>query len=403
MAGAIRDAAGDSLRRPEWTQALDPVGPRVPEDNDRPSWVPEGAGDHFTTRVMKGVEAGINPAARKGRFRRKALGDEELVQGIREGRRGMLARGLTLVESNAMTHFDQAQRLIEALLPETGRSIRVGITGIPGVGKSTFIEALGTWLCDQGKKVAVLAVDPSSSVSGGSILGDKTRMEKLSRHENAFIRPSPSGGALGGVARKSRESILLCEAAGYEVILVETVGVGQSETLVRSMTDFFLLLMLAGAGDELQGLKKGIMELCDAIVVNKADGDNRPRANAARADYARVLHYLHPATPGWKPKALSASAVTHEGIPEVWQVIEQFGVEMAESGVFDQRRHDQARDWLHSILEEAARKFFFEDAAVREQLPEAARAVAAGDASVAAVARDLIEKYRESRRGTTEA
>ena len=271
-------------------------------DTYRPDWVPEDGGSQFSCRVMTGVEGVKDGAGTTGTAKapaRQKLTLDDYERGILEGNRMILSRAITLIESNAPKHFDPAQELVQRVLPHTGGAIRVGITGVPGVGKSTFIEALGCTLCQEGHKVAVLAVDPSSSVSGGSILGDKTRMEYLTREPRAFIRPSPSSGTLGGVTRKSRETLLLCEAAGYDVILVETVGVGQSETTVRSMVDFFMVLVLTGAGDDLQGIKKGIIELADAIVVNKADGDNRRKALVTRADYEQILHYLRPATEGW--------------------------------------------------------------------------------------------------------
>ena len=275
----------------------------------------------------------------------------KLIAGVRSGDRASLAQAITLVESRAAKHRAPARELMQAILPQTGGALRVGMTGTPGAGKSTFIEALGMMLCERGKKVAVLAVDPSSSRTGGSILGDKTRMEDLSRHENAFIRPSPSGASLGGVAARTREALLLCEAAGYDVILVETVGVGQSETAVRTMTDFFLLLQIAGAGDELQGIKKGVIELADAIVVNKADGDNKLRAKLAKVEYTKVLHFLHPFTPGWQPKALTCSALKSEGIEKVWELIEGFRDQLTESGVFAARRSEQNVDWFDSLLQ----------------------------------------------------
>lgn len=236
----------------------------------------------------------------------------------------ILAKAITLIESNAPKDFDKAQRVLQALLPRTGHSLRIGITGVPGAGKSTFIEAFGQLLCQQGYKVAVLAVDPTSSITGGSILGDKTRMQKLSREPNCFIRPSPSGGTLGGVARKSRETMMLCEAAGCDVILVETVGVGQSETTVRSMVDFFMLVVLTGAGDDLQGIKKGIMELADAIVVNKADGDNLERAKVTQGEYERMVEFIRPATEGWKTHAYRCSALQKTGLLELWAVMREF-------------------------------------------------------------------------------
>jgi LAO/AO transport system kinase len=298
----------------------------------KPKWVPEDANSSYTTNVMEGVKGGHDglPSSfttvrkRPKVKRRKQLTVDEYFKGIMEKDRTIIARAITLIESNAKRHFEQAQELLQRLLPYTGNSIRIGISGVPGAGKSTLIEALGLELCELGHKVAVLAVDPSSSITGGSILGDKTRMEKLSNHPNAFIRPSPSGGMLGGVARKSRETLLLCESAGFDVLLIETVGVGQNEVTVRSMVDFFLLVLITGAGDELQGMKKGVMEICDAILINKADGDNYIRAKAAQTEFSNMLHYLRPATQGWTSKSLTCSALYNKGIVELRQGIEEF-------------------------------------------------------------------------------
>jgi LAO/AO transport system kinase len=312
-----------------------------------------------------------------------------LVRGLRAGDRAQLAQAITLVESRAAKHRASARELMQAILPHTGGALRVGLTGVPGAGKSTFIEALGLRLCAQGRRVAVLAVDPSSSRSGGSILGDKTRMEDLSREPRAFIRPSPSGDSLGGVAARTREALLLCEAAGYDVILVETVGVGQSETAVRTMTDFFLLLQIAGAGDELQGIKKGVIELADAIVVNKADGDNALRARQAKAEYAKVLHFLQPFTPGWTPVALTCSALEAEGIDAVWEVIERFRSELDASGVFAARRAEQNVDWFRSLLKSAVMERFTADRGGRIAVME--RAVAAGELPVSVALEQLLE------------
>ena len=313
---------------------------------------------------------------------------ETLVEGVLAGDRAHLARAITLVESRAPKHRAPARALMQAILPETGGALRVGLTGTPGAGKSTFIEALGMMLCAQGKKVAVLAVDPTSSRTGGSILGDKTRMEDLSRQDNAFIRPSPSGDSLGGVAARTREALLLCEAAGYDVILVETVGVGQSETAVRTMTDFFLLLQIAGAGDELQGIKKGVIELADAIVLNKADGDNALRAKQAKAEYSKVLHFLHPFTPGWKPKALTCSALNSEGIEAIWELIEGFRDQLTESGVFQARRSEQNVDWFHSLLKSAVMDRFKAEHGERIQTMETA--VANGELPVSVALEQLL-------------
>jgi len=318
----------------------------------------------------------------------KAYDIEKLTAGILSGDRASLAQGITLVESRAVKHRPLARSLMQAILPKSGGALRVGMTGTPGAGKSTFIEALGMLLCERGQKVAVLAVDPSSSRTGGSILGDKTRMEDLSRHPNAFIRPSPSGDSLGGVAARTREALLICEAAGYDVILVETVGVGQSETAVRTMTDFFLLLQIAGAGDELQGIKKGVIELADAIVVNKADGDNLLKAQQAKVEYTKVLHFLHPFTPGWQPKALTCSALNSEGIEAVWELIEGFRDRLTESGVFEERRREQNVDWFHSLLKSAVMDQFKSEHGPRIEAMEAA--VAQGELPVSSALDQLI-------------
>jgi LAO/AO transport system kinase len=328
--------------------------------------------------------------------RRRRLTVEEYVQGVLEGNRNVLAQAITLVESNAPAHLEMAQEVLRQLLPHTGNSIRIGITGVPGVGKSTFIEVLGMFLCEQDHRVAVLAVDPSSTVTRGSILGDKTRMEKLSQDLRAFIRPSPSGGTLGGVTRKSRETMLVCEAFGFDVILVETVGVGQSETTVRSMVDFFLLLMLTGAGDELQGIKKGIMELADALLINKADGENKLRAKAAKTDYNRALHYLAPATEGWRTRAYTCSALSGEGIKEIWEVIEEFRRQTTASGVFEKRRQSQILDWVYAMVEEHLRKSFFAHGGVKDIRAEVEHAVVEGHIPPTVAAQELIKKYEGS-------
>ena len=269
-----------------------------------------------------------------------------------------LSRAITLIESNSPKHFQKAQRVLQRLLPRTGKALRIGFTGVPGAGKSTMIESFGNMLCDMGHRVAVLAVDPTSSVTKGSILGDKTRMGTLSRRPEAFIRPSPAGGTLGGVARKSRETMLMCEAAGYDVIIIETVGVGQSETTVRSMVDFFLLVVLTGAGDDLQGIKKGIMELADAIVINKADGDNLIKAKITRGEYERMIEYIRPATEGWPTHAYLASALEKTGLKELWEVIQIFHKRTTESGVFKRRRDSQLLDWMHSMIDEHLHNLF---------------------------------------------
>jgi len=369
----------------------------------RPEWVTQEDEAHhpgaFTSHVMKGVDDASNdrqaPQGTGGVFRsqrkqRRRLSPEEIIAGVRAGERGILARAITLIESNSPRHRETARAVLQELLPATGKSIRIGITGVPGVGKSTFIETFGKQLCKQGHRVAVLAVDPTSNVSGGSILGDKTRMEELVHEPNAFVRPSPSGGTLGGVARKSRETILCCEAAGFDVIIVETVGVGQNEVTVRSMVDFFLLLQLAGAGDELQGIKKGVIEIADAIVVNKADGDNKPRAERARGEYARVLHYLQNATEGWETPARTCSAYTGEGIAETWDLIEQFREQTQRSGVFEERRKRQAVNWMHALIEEALKTRFYQDPDRKRELNEMEARVAAGKITPAAAVEAML-------------
>ncbi|WP_240374798.1 methylmalonyl Co-A mutase-associated GTPase MeaB [Bacillus piscicola] len=329
------------------------------------------------------------------RGKKNALTVEDYVDGVLNQNRSIIARAITLVESNAPKHFTLAQEVLKRLMPYTGRSIRVGITGVPGAGKSTLIEAFGSMLCDQGHHLAVLAVDPSSSVSKGSILGDKTRMEKLSNHPNAYIRPSPSSGTLGGVARKSRETMLICEAAGFDVIFVETVGVGQSEITVRSMVDFFLVLMLTGGGDELQGMKKGVMEIADAIFINKADGNNKQAALNAKAEYNRLLHYLQPATPGWETQAYTVSALTGEGVPDIWEVIQNYEKKMKESGFFSERRAAQLSEWMDRLIEDELTHTFYEDDEMKRVLPEMKQKVNEGTIPLAQAVQYLMKIYRK--------
>jgi LAO/AO transport system kinase len=314
-----------------------------------------------------------------------------LAEKLRAGERAALARAITLVESKRADHQAAARKLVQELLPFTGHAMRVGITGAPGVGKSTTIDALGSHLTAQGHKVAVLAVDPSSTRTGGSILADKTRMARLAVDPNAFIRPSPSAGTLGGVAAKTRETMLICEAAGYDVILVETVGIGQSETAVADMTDVFLALMLPGAGDELQGLKKGVVELADIIAVNKADGDNIPRARAAAAEYRAALHILTPRSPAWTPPVLTYSALTGAGIAELWSKIAEHREKLTASGEFAARRREQQVKWMWAILDDRLRSRLASDPKLRAKLPHIEAAVAAGKLSPALAADEITE------------
>ncbi len=332
---------------------------------------------------------------------RRALNVDEYVAGVRSGDRVILGRTITLIESNAPAHAAVAQQVLAQLLPVTGGSLRVGITGVPGAGKSTFVEALGRLLTASNHRVAVLAVDPSSSVTRGSVLGDKTRMERLARDPGCFIRPSPSGGTLGGVTRKTRESILVCEAAGYDVILVETIGVGQSEIAVRSMVDFFLLLLITGAGDELQGIKKGVMELADAVVINKADGENRVRAEALRADTAHALHYFVPATEGWTTPVMTCSALEGDGIAAVWRAAEEFRSVTSQGGMFQRRRHAQMLDWMHSMLDDRLRARFAADPEIQRLLPGIEQAVQAGSMTVAGAVDTLCAAFERRQERTS--
>jgi LAO/AO transport system kinase len=317
-----------------------------------------------------------------------------LAADIRAGDRAALARAITLIESRRADHEAAARELVQALLPYTGNAIRVGITGAPGVGKSTTIDALGMFLIERGHRVAVLAVDPSSARSGGSILGDKTRMARLSAVDAAYIRPSPAAGTLGGVAAKTREAMLLCEAAGFDVVLVETVGIGQSETAVCDMTDFFLALMLPGAGDELQGIKKGLVELADMIAVNKADGDNVGRANRAAAEYRNAMKILSPRSENWQPPVLTYSGLTGSGIPELWQKIVEHRTAMTTSGEFAQRRSRQQVKWMWSMFEDRMKAHLRGNAAIRAKVKAIEAGVAEGRVTPALAADQIAELLR---------
>lgn len=315
---------------------------------------------------------------------------QDFLDGIRRADRRVLARAITLIESSLPHHQEAAAGILQALLPETGGAVRLGISGVPGVGKSTFIESLGSLLVKKGRRIAVLAVDPSSGRSGGSVMADKTRMERLSVAENVFIRPSPSGGTLGGVARMTRETMLLCEAAGFDVVIVETVGVGQSETAVCGMVDFFLVLMLAGAGDALQGIKRGILELADAVAVNKADGRNVGPATRARETYERALRLLNPPAAGWKPPVLTCSAATGAGIEKIWQTVLDHHRRLQASGELEKRRRYQALEWMESLVAEGLQERFCRHPGIRRKLAEVSDQVRRGRLTPVAGADELL-------------
>ena len=316
------------------------------------------------------------------------------IDGVLSSNRLVLARAITLIESSLPLHQEMAKEVITKILPHTGNSIRIGLTGVPGAGKSTFTESFGLMLTRKlGKKIAVMAIDPSSTRSGGSILGDKTRMEELSVEENAFIRPSPSGKTLGGVAKKTRETMLLCEAAGFDVIIIETVGVGQSETTVASMVDFFLLLMIAGAGDELQGIKKGVIEIADAIVVNKADGDNVQRALLARKEYETALHFLKPISKNWSPPALTCSSTENTGIKEIWEMVMDYKTKLKKAGEFQDKRKQQAIDWMYFLMEEGLKERFYEIQAVKNNILNYTKKVEAGSISPTLAADEMLSLF----------
>ena len=320
---------------------------------------------------------------------------QALADQIIRGDRRALAKAITLVESTRSDHRQQTAALLETLMPHTGKSIRVGISGAPGVGKSTFIEALGTYLIELGHSVAVLAVDPSSAVTGGSILGDKTRMETLAFAEKAFVRPSPAGSTLGGVTRRSRESILLCEASGFDVILVETVGVGQSETAVADMTDMFLLLLLPSGGDELQGIKRGIMELADLIVVNKSDGEQITLANQTMLDYRSAVHFLTSRFDGWQTQVMACSSVNNQGVTEVWAEVDRFKAKISEDGRLQQQRAQQAKAWMWSEMAESLVIDLKSDPSIKRMIPDLESAVLDGSLPATVAAQRMIDTYKK--------
>tara|TARA_B100001093_G_C26813957_1_gene1008817 strand:+ start:566 stop:1576 length:1011 start_codon:yes stop_codon:yes gene_type:complete len=328
-------------------------------------------------------------------FRKKQLSLQEFSQGLLKGNISVLGQAITMVESTKMSHQKLAQQIIRKIMPYTGESVRIGITGVPGVGKSTFIETFGTYLTRLGKKVAVLAIDPSSENGGGSILGDKTRMEKLSTDIHAFIRPSPTAGSLGGVAKKTRESIHLCEAAGFDVIFIETVGVGQSETSVHSMVDFFLLLMLAGAGDELQGIKRGIMEMADAVTITKADGENLNQCKIAVNNYKRALHLFPAKKNGWIPKTSLCSAINNTGVNEIWDIINSFINHCKTNNTFEKNRTKQAKFWFHESIQEQLGNSFYLNNRVKKHLAKFEKEVENGLKNPFEAANQLIDIFQK--------
>jgi len=318
---------------------------------------------------------------------------QDYIDGVLAKNRRIVAKTITLIESSLPSHQEKAKTIVDALLPHTGKAVRIGITGVPGVGKSTYIESFGMQLVKQGHRLAVLAVDPSSSKSGGSIMGDKTRMERLSLQQQAFIRPSPSSGTLGGVTRRTRETMIVCEAAGFDIILVETVGVGQSETPVASLVDFFLVLMLAGAGDELQGIKKGVLELADAIAINKADGNNIEHAKKAKIEYEKALNLLTPSSKIWSPPVLTCSAVTLEGIDEIWQTILDHRKKLESSGELADKRRKQALDWMWALVEEGLRDRFYRNPDVEKSLSQIIKAIEKGKTAPTIAADTLLNLH----------
>lgn len=357
---------------------------------------PENSAEYAGLQVNSGVEQQsiVNPYLQRNRFKRRQLSVDEMVEGILKGDVTILSQAVTLVESANPDHYQKAQEVIDRLLPYSGNSIRVGISGVPGAGKSTSIDEFGMHILkEKGGKLAVLAIDPSSERTKGSILGDKTRMEKLALHPDSFIRPSPSAGSLGGVARKTRETIILCEAAGYDKIFVETVGVGQSETACHSMVDFFLLIQVAGTGDELQGIKRGIMEISDGIVINKCDGDNVDRCHMAATNFRNALHFFPKPESGWLPKVLCYSGFYGIGIKEIWDMIYEYIDFVKDNGYFDLRRNEQAKYWMYESINEHLRLNFYNNPLIQQQLTEAERTVLSGQKTSFVAAQDLLDMY----------
>lgn len=355
---------------------------------------PENSEEYKGLTVNSGVTEApmVNPYLTR-RVKPKTLTVDDYVEGILAGNRTILSRAITLVESNLPEHQEVAQQVIERCLPHSGKSIRIGITGVPGAGKSTFIEALGMYLCHDSHKLAVLAIDPSSERTKGSILGDKTRMEELSVEKNAFIRPSPSAGSLGGVARKTRESIVLCEAAGFDTVIVETVGVGQSETAMHSMVDFFLLIQLAGTGDELQGIKRGIMEMADGITINKCDGNNIEKAQLAQRQFQNALHLFPMPESGWTPKVTTCSAFEKLNIDKVWQMVEDYIAFTSKSGYFDYKRNQQSKYWMYETIDEQLKNHFYRNPEIEKMLADLEDRVNRNEMTSFIAANNVLEKY----------
>ena len=366
---------------------------------------PETSAEYQGLQVNSGVEQPsiINPYLKRNRFRRRELSASEMVEGIVKGDVTILSQAVTLVESVNPDHQQKAQEVINKCLPYSGNSIRVGISGVPGAGKSTSIDEFGIHvLREKGGRLAVLAIDPSSERSKGSILGDKTRMEKLSVHPDSFIRPSPTAGSLGGVARKTRETIILCEAAGFDKIFVETVGVGQSETACHSMVDFFLLIQLAGTGDELQGIKRGIMEISDGIAINKCDGENVDKCHMAATNFRNALHFFPMPESGWLPKVLCYSGFFGIGIKEIWDMIYEYIAFVKHNGYFDYRRNEQAKYWMYESINEHLRLNFYNNPLIQQQLQEAERTVLAGQQTSFTAAQSLLDIYFEQLKHVTD-
>lgn len=366
----------------------------------RPEWVPPFGGDEFASSVLEPASVSDSnynflKTVPKNISKKTELTISDYVREIRSGSRTILAKAITLIESNSHKHKEKAAKLLNELLPFSGNSIRIGITGAPGAGKSTFIETFGTYLCSLGHKLAVLVIDPSSNRSKGSILGDKTRMEELTRNDNAFIRPSPSGGTLGGVAAKTRESIIVCEAAGYDVILIETIGVGQSEIAARSMVDFFLLILLPGEGDELQGIKKGSVELSDLIVINKADGDNIQLAEITRHHYELALHYTLPATDGWNTPVLTSSAKEGRGFEDIWNSVLEYEKNTKKNGNFQKRRNEQALDYFKTYLSDMIRENFYSHPEIKSNLKTFEQSVLNGKLNASLAAQKIFELFKK--------